>query len=145
MNGVAERVEDGCDLDIQLRRVPPHVAGRYSDELSKAAVAMNAHSLGVRAELAASGKAVTTATADQVTFNADQVTFSDGVDARTNGCYVTGNLVPEHDGRRHHRPDRRVPRPDVQVGATDAGARHLDQHLTPLHLRLGNVDQVESR
>ncbi len=95
--------------------------------------------------MAASGQAVAALAADQVPLAADQVADGDVRDVGSDRGDFADELVAEDE-----RGCDGVLRPavviaDVQVGAADAGAEHLDQHVRGTGLRLGHVHQPESR
>ena len=127
MHGVAERIKDGSDIDVEVRAVTPDISGWYYDELGETAIAVNARAFGVGAKLPTSGATVAAATAHDMTLNADEVTDVDAVDAWADRFYVPGDLMSHDDGWSHHRLRRGVPRPNVEVSPPDPGPRHPDE------------------
>ena len=92
VHGVAERVEDRGDVEVDRDPVHPHVGGGQRDVLGEGAVAVDAEADRVAAQVAAAGQAVAALAADEVALAADQVADLDVVDAR----------------RRPRRPRRRT-------------------------------------
>ncbi len=145
MHGVAERVEDRGDVEVDGDPVHPDVGGRQGDVLGEGAVAVDAEADGVAAEVAAAGQAVAALAADQVALAADQVADGDVRDAGTELGDLADELVAQHQRGPDGLLRPAVPLADVQVGTADAGAQHLDEHLAGADRRGGDVHQPESR
>ena len=77
VHGVAERVEDRGDVEVDLGAVHPHVGGGQRHVLGERAVAADAEADGGAAQVAAAGQAVAALAADQVALAADQVADRD--------------------------------------------------------------------
>ncbi len=77
VDGVAEGIEDGCDLVRDAWAMLPDVRHRKDDVLGECAVAVYAYAEGVGAEMAPSREAVTAASADDMAFSTDELTDVD--------------------------------------------------------------------
>jgi hypothetical protein len=144
VHGVAERVENGGDVDVKVGAMAPDVSCRDDNEFGESAIAVHTHTLGVRAELAAPSATVATPATHDVAFNTDQVTDIDAVHSWTDGFHVTGDLVSEDNRWCHHRLRRRVPGSNVQVRSADAGARHSDQDLATPRLGFWDIEKFQA-
>src|SRR5690606_15927449 len=81
------------------------------------------------AQVPASGEAVAALAAHQVPLAADPVADRDVGDVPAGLDDLADELVPEDQRGGDRLPRPAVPRPDVQVGAADPGAQHLDEHV----------------
>ena len=97
--------------------------------LGEGAVAVNADATAVDAEVTSAGTAVAAPAADQVALGADDVADVHIEDADPHLRHLADELVAEDQRRRDRLLRPRVPGLDVQVGATDAGATHADEHV----------------
>jgi hypothetical protein len=139
VDGVAERIEDRRDLLVDARPVVPDVRHRQGDVLGERTVASDPQSDRVGAEVAPAGKAVTAATADDVTLAAHEIAWPEIADVAADLDDLADELVT-HDERR---PDRfgspRVPARDVEVGAADPRPVDPDQHVIDPDVGLRDV------
>ena len=145
VHGVAERVEDRGDVEVDRDPVHPDVGGGQRDVLGERAVAAHAEADGVAAQVPAAGQAVAALAADQVALAADQVADRDVRRRRRRLDDLADELVAEDQrGARRACCAQASQEPDVQVGAADAGAQHLDQHLAGTGPRLGYVHEPQA-
>src|SRR5690606_23094627 len=79
VHGVAERVEDRGDVQVDGDAVHPDVGGGQRDVLGEGAVTADSQAHGGPAQVAAAGQAVAALAAHQVALAADQVTGLDVV------------------------------------------------------------------
>ena len=144
MNRVAERVEDGSDVQVDLGQVRPEVAGRHHDELGEGAVTLDADPNGVGAQRPAAGHAVAAAPAHDVPLGADDLAWKDRGDAITQLHHLADELVPNHQRRVDGRLRPFVPALDVEVGAADSCAQDADQDLSGTWFGVGDVLQPQT-
>ena len=130
VDGVAERVEDrlrrraGCCGSWTQTLVIG--SARYS---AKAPGRLTPMPLRVLAQMPPAGEAVAAAAADDVAFAADDVAGVEVVDVRADLDDPADELVADDHRHRDRLLRPGVPVVDVHVGAADAGAQHLDQHV----------------
>ncbi len=133
VNGVAERIEDRLhvarDRRLNRRIVDPDIGHRKREKLGKRARPIHADAAGVLAEMASSRQAVAAMATDDMPFAADDI-------AGMKVLYVGSDLddfsdeLMANDHRHGNRPAGPcVPVIDMHVGAADAGAEDLDQHI----------------
>ena len=144
VDGVAERVEDRGDLVGDAGRVAPDVGHREDDVLGEGAIAVDADSEGVSAEVAAAGETVATATADDVAFAADELADGEVGDVGADGYDFADELVADDEALADGGFGPGVPVVDVEVGAADAGVENADFDVVDAHLRLGYVLEPEA-
>lgn len=145
VHGVAERVEDRGDVEVDGGPVHPHVGRGQGDVLGERPVPADAEPERGAAQVTAPGQTVAALAADQVALAADQVADVDVDDIGAGLRDLADELVSEDERGAYGLLGPAVVVPDVQVGAADAGAEHLDQYVRGADLRLGHVHQPESR
>lgn len=145
VDGVAERIEDRGDVEVDLGLVLPNIGLWDGDELGEPAVRVYANPTGISAKGTLAGHAVSAASANQVTFDADNVTGCEVQHIRPYIYDLTNKFVA--DRRRHL--DRllcpRVPIINMQVRTADAPAFNAYHHVVDAHFRLGNILDPEAR
>ena len=145
VDGVSERVEDGCHIAIDSVIVVPDVGHRQGDVLGKGTGAVNAYALGILAQVTSAGPAVAAATAYDVAFSRDDIPGGEIGDIRPDFDDSSDKFVPDD----HRHGDRflgpGVPVVDVQVGAADPGLFDFDQAIADSELRKGDVLEFESQ
>ena len=144
VHGVAERVEDGRDVEVDLRQVRPQVSRGHDDELGESAVALHADADGVGAQGSAAGHAVAAAPTDDVAFRADDLARVDRGDVLAQLDDFAHELMADDQTRLDGVLRPLVPRVDVEVRAADAGAEDTDEDLARTGLRLRHVLQPEA-
>ena len=144
VHGVAEGVEDRADLVGHVVRQLDHVKGRGHDVFGEGALAVHADAARLGIEVEVPGARRLRVQVDDVAFRRDTLTdLQPPVDFRTNGDDLARKLVPGNHRRGHVLLGPLVPVPDVDVGATDGGPVHLDQHVLRPRLRHRRVDEFE--
>ncbi|MGX1116225.1 hypothetical protein RKD37_001588 [Streptomyces ambofaciens] len=93
--------------------------------------------------MAPSGQAVAALAAHQVALAADAVAGLDVGDVAPGADDLADELVPDDERGADGLLRPAVPGPDVQVGAADAGAQHLDEDVTGSHCGLGHVREPQ--
>ena len=73
VHGVAKRIKDRGDLQVDVRLVLPDIGHRDGDIFRKPAVRVNAKAASVRTQCTPAGHAVAAATANEMAFDADDV------------------------------------------------------------------------
>src|SRR6202140_3897938 len=97
--GVAERVEDRRDVEVDLGQVRPQVDRRHHDELGEGAVPLNSDADSVGAQGPASGQAVAAATAHDVPLGSDDLAWVDGRHALAQANHLADKLVSDNQRR----------------------------------------------
>ena len=112
--------------------------------LGERAGPIDADALRVLAQMPAAGQAVAAAAADDVPLAADDLADVKIVDVGADLDDLADELVADdhRHGDRLLRPG--VPVVDVQVGAADAGAQHLDQHVVDADRRHRHVVEPQA-
>ena len=144
MNGVAERVEDRGNIEIDAFVVAPDVGHRQRDVFGEGAGTVHANAQRVRAEMAASGQAIAASAADDVALPANDIAREEIVDVRANLYDAAGEFVAY--GHRYGDGALRpiVPLVNVDVRPANARAEHLNQDVVNTNLGLGNVFEPKS-
>src|SRR5215469_6071210 len=144
MHSVAEGVEDGGDVEVDVRLVPPDVCCRQRDVLGEGARMVDPYSLRVRALNAPTGHAVAATAAYQMALTAHEV-------AQTRlshvgpGIYdLADELMADNKRHRHVRPRPAIPVIDVQVRTADTSSEHTDQNVIPAQGRDWHVLKPEA-
>ncbi len=144
VHGVAEGIEDAGHIKVDARAVVPHVAHGQGEILREGAGAVDADADGVRAEMAPAGEAIAAAPTDDVAFAAHDFAGEKVVHIFADFDDLADELMA--DDHRHGdgllRPG--VPFVDVQVGAADAGAVHLDEHVVDAAFGIGHILEPEA-
>src|SRR5690349_20853846 len=122
----------------------PHIRHWQRKIFGKRAGTIHADTLGICAQMTATGHAVATATADDVAFAAHDIAHAEVVYVRTNLHDLADELVADdhRHGDRLLRPG--VPFVNVQVRAANSRAIDADQHVVNADSGFGHVDQLES-
>jgi hypothetical protein len=139
VDGVAEGVEDRGDLVRHAVAVDPDVRHREDNVFGERAVAVDADSEGVGAEMAAAGETVAATSADDMAFAADELTDGDVGYVRAGGDDLADELVADGEPVLDGGAGPGVPVVDVKVGAADAGGEYADFDVVDAHLGLGNI------
>ena len=130
MDGVAEGVEQGPDVEADLVGQGHHVEGRDAQIVGKGPLAVHADPLRVRVQVEPARPAGGGVQVDDVPLAGDPLAEGQGpVDPGADLDDLPGELVAD-DHRRRDRPRGPVvPLVDVDVGAADGRALHADQHI----------------
>ena len=145
VDGVAEWVEDGGHVAVDLGIVVPDIGHRQGDVLGESARPIDADAFRVLAQMPAAGKTIPAAAADDVPFAADDFAGMKVGHVRADRDDLPDELVADDHRHRDRLPRPVIPFVDVYVGATDAGAVHLDEHVVDPDVRLRHVLQPQSR
>lgn len=139
VDGVAERVEDRGDVEINVRLVLPDVCVRHGDELGESAVGVHADAARFYAQSTLARHTVSAASADEMAFNADDVADCEIDDVRADINEFADEFVA--DGRRNFDRALRpcVPIVNMQVGSADAAAFDTDHYIINAHFGHGNI------
>src|SRR5207247_5318017 len=89
---IAERIEDGRDLGVDVVGVLPRVGHGDRDQLGERARPLYAYALGVRAEVAPSRQTVSASAADHVPFAAHAIAREEVVHVRADRDDPPGEL-----------------------------------------------------
>src|SRR5947207_11120866 len=143
MHRVAEGIEDGGNLQRDRLRMLPHTHHGYHDVFGKSPRQVHAHALSVSAEVAAPGKAVAAASADDVALAADNIPGIVVSHVRAHLDDLSHKLVADDQGNRDSGAGPLIPLIDVQVGATNAGMQHTNLDVIDANLGLGNILQPQ--
>ena len=106
---------------------------------AKSAWAIHADPFRVRAQVPAAGKAITATTTHDVPFAADNVARPKIRNVGTDLDDLADEFVPNdhRHGNRLLRPI--IPQINMEVGAANPGAIHLDQHIVNTDRGIGHV------
>ena len=129
MDGIAERVEDGADLVVDLVGQRHDVEGRDAHILGEGAGDVDADAAGLRVEVEVAGAGGAAPHADDVALARDPLPDLEVADVGADGGDLAGIFVADDHRHRHGAARPLVPVIDVEVGAADAGAADLDQHV----------------
>ena len=144
VNGVAVGVKDAQQISGQIDAGPENVGRGDYNILGKRAVTINAHPLGVGAQMETPSEAVTAAAAHNVALARDNIAHLQTRDVGAELNDFAGVLVTRgHRGLdRFLRPV--VPVVDVHIGATDGGFMDLDQYFITGHRRNRDIFQPQT-
>src|SRR5689334_16727100 len=107
----------------------PDVGHGQRDVFGEGSGAIHTYAERLGAEMAPSGQAVATASADYMTFTADHVAGEEVADIRADFDDFADEFVPDHHGHGDSLLRPLVPLENVDVGAANAGAIHADQNV----------------
>ena len=145
MDGVAERVEDGSGVVLDLVGHAVDVRYRYRDEIGEATVAVDPDADRVPAQMSPSGAAVPAGPAGHVPFARDPLANGDALHLVANRVDDAEEFVA-HRHRCHHLARRPiVPVEDVQVSSADRCPLDGDRHVVGADDRLRAIDELEPR
>jgi hypothetical protein len=139
MDGVAERVEDGGDLMADAGSVLPYVGHRQDNVLREGPVAIDPDSLGVGAEMAATGEAVAAASADDVPLAADKLADGKVGDIGAEFDHLADELVANHETGADGGTRPGIPIVDMEVSSADARVEDADFDVIDTDLGFGDV------
>ena len=144
MGGVAHGVKEGHHVLRQVLVDEDHVAGRDAHVLSKSAVPVHAHALGVLAPLDVAGVAVAAVAAGDMALAADPAAHLQTLDASAQLGNLAHILMADDHGGPDvlHRPG--VPVVDMYVRAADGGLVDFDEHLSGAGFGNGNLPQFQT-
>ena len=139
VHGVAERVEDGGDVEVDVGAMPPHVRGGQGDVLGVGARVVDTDALCLRALHAPPRNAVAAPAAYQMSLPAHEVADRQLVNVGTKLDDLADELVADYERDGDVGLGPVVPVVDVQVrtahtrpkdlyediGAADSGDRHV--------------------
>ena len=145
MDGIAERIEDRGDVQIDVFLVTPKVGHRHRDVIGERARPIHADALDVRAQMPPPGQAVAAAAADHVAFAAHQIARAEIADVGAH-CH---DLAHKFMADRHRHGDGAlrplVPVVDMNIGAADARALYTDQNIVDADFRFANLFEPQAR
>src|SRR5262249_39293677 len=124
-------IEDGRDVEVDVRRVPPGVRGRQHDVLGKRSRIVDAHALRVRALDAPPGHAVAATAAHEVALTAHEIARVQLPHVGPGFDDLANELMADDERHRYVRLSPAVPFIDVQVRTADTGSEYADQHIVP--------------
>src|SRR5260370_25391817 len=145
MHGVAERIENGCDIRIDGLVMPPDIGYGKRDIFRKRARPVHTYPLRMGAQMSPPGKAVAAAAADHVTFTAYGLSRAEINNVRADFHHLAYEFVPDHHPNRNGLPRPLIPFEDMDVGAADTGPRYPDENVIYADCRDSNVLQPEAR
>jgi hypothetical protein len=119
---IAERVEDGGDVEVDRVVMRPHVARRHDDVLGEGAVALDADADRIRAQPSTAGQAVATFAAGDVSLGADELAPVERRHVLAQLRDLAHELVADDEAGLDGVLRPLVPGVDVEVRAADAGA-----------------------
>ena len=121
-------MQQGAELQRHIGREQETLRLRCVAVFGKAAVTVHADGIKAGAELFFADAAVVARTAVAVGINGDMVAHAQPCDLRADGGDRAGELVAQHD-RRRHRGGALVAVVDMDVRAADAAGGYPDEHL----------------
>jgi hypothetical protein len=145
VHGIAQRIEDGADLVIDLVGQRHDVERRNPDVLGKGARQVDADALGIGIEMILAAAAGPARHADDVAFARDPLADPDVADVGADLGDLAGIFVAGDHRHRHRLPCPLVPVVDVHVGAADAGLPDPHQYVVGADLGDRYVDHPDSR
>jgi len=145
MDGIAEGVEDGGDIQRDRFVVAPDVGHGQRDVFGERARPVYSHALGMSAQVAAAGEAVAAAAADHVPFPADQVAGEKVRHVGPVSTILPTNSWPIVMGTGMVACAHSFHFVDVHVGAANARAQHLDEHVVDADLGYVHFPEPEAR
>src|SRR5258708_14532204 len=107
----------------------PDIGHRQNNIFGECSWTIHANALGVRAEMPATREAVPAASANHVTFAADNLAGVKIHHVRADLDDAAHKLVANSHGHGDRLLRPIVPMVDMDIGAADAGAKHLDQNI----------------
>ena len=131
MHGIAKRIEDGRDVEVDIRRMPPGVRGRQRDVLSERSRIVDAHPLRVGALDAPPGHAVAATATHEMALTAHEIARVQLPHVGAGFHDFANELMAGDERHGHVRLRPAVPLINVQVRAADTGSEHADQHIVP--------------
>ncbi len=126
---VAERIEDRLHIARNVRIVDPNIGHRHGDVFGEGAGPLHADPLRVLAQMTPAGQAVAAVATDDVPLAADDLAGMEILDVGADLDDAADELVTDDQRHRDGSPSPGVPLVDVQIGAADAGAQHLDEYV----------------
>ena len=119
VDGVAERIETGQNIERDGWIGVPCIGSGDGDKLRPGAGAINAHALGVGAKMSAAGKTIAAMSAGNMTFADDKIALGKPAYIAADAINFADELVPD----RHRDRDRflrpRIPVVNVNIGAAN--------------------------
>src|SRR5438105_3236032 len=123
----------------------PDISHRDRNIFGESAGAVDADALRVLAEVPASGQAIAASAAHDVTLGADHFTREEILYIGADLSDLADKLVPDDHRRGDGALGPIVPFVNVQVGAANPGAVHMNEDVVDSGLRLGNLFEPEAR
>ena len=144
MRGIAQRVKDGGHLHAHLVAHADDVALRDGKVFCKAAGAVHADTLRVRAEMEKTFAAVAAVSADDMTFSGYDFARAELRYGRPHFLNDTAVFMPHvhADGDGLLCPC--IPVPDVQVGPADGGLVNFNQYIVRPNFGHRYVQQLQA-
>jgi hypothetical protein len=118
--------------------------GWWPLDATNGAVAIDANSAGVRAQVPPPGKAVAAVPAHKVSLAADQIAGAEIMHVLPDAFDHAHELVPDRHGHGDGLLRPSVPVPDMDVGAANAGLENANQHVVRADIRHGHVLQPQA-
>src|SRR5690349_22997554 len=131
MHGIAKGIEDGRDVKVDVRGVPPGARGRQRDVLGKRSRIVDAHPLRVCALDAPSGHAVAATATHEMALTAHEIARAQFPHVGPGFHDFANELMAGDERHRYVRLSPAVPLIDVQVRTADTGSEYADQHIVP--------------
>src|SRR5262249_55638256 len=145
VHGIAERIEDRCDVLVDALRVHPYIGHRQREVLGERTRAVDADRFGIGAQLAPAREAVAASPADDVPLAAHDLPWKKIGDVRPYLDDLTDELVPDHQGYVDGLGRPSVPSVDVHIRPTDPGPVDANENVVDPDLRLRHVLERETR
>ena len=145
MHGIAERIENRPYLIGNVVRQFDDVEGRGDDKLCKGTLTVHADAASTGIEMEMAGASRFRIEVDDMALGRDPLADPEAaVDVLANGDDLAGELVASDHGHRDVLLAPLIPVPDVDVGATDGGTVHPDQHVLRSGDRNRRIDQLQA-
>jgi hypothetical protein len=139
VNGVAERVENRRDFEIDAGIVLPDISHRERNVFGEAAVGIDSDAFRIGTSVTTSSHTIPAATANQMTFAADYVADLKIIDVSPDFNDFAHKFVPQN-GRNFYRLLRPiVPVPNMNVRSADSRLFDANQNVVDSHCRFWNV------
>ena len=145
MDGVAERVEDRGNVQINAWAVLPDIRHWQRDILGKCAGAVDADAGRVFTQMPPPRQAVAAAATDNMTLATDNLAGKEVGDIRADFDNLADKLMPNDQRHRNGLLRPRIPVVDMQVRSADARALDTDQNVIDADTGLGNLFQPQAR
>ena len=148
MSAVWTALPSGSKMDWDVagdsRFVVPDVGDRQGQVLGEGSRPVDAHAVGIHAEVAAAGQAVAALAADQVPFAADDIADLEVLDVASQFNDSPHEFVSDHHRDGHGLLGPGVPVVDVYVRSADSRTEDFDEDVVDPDLRHGYVFQGQA-
>jgi hypothetical protein len=97
MDGIAKRVEEGCNITVYVAVVMPHIGHWQGNVFAKCAGSIHANALGICTQVASSCQAVSAATTNDVTLSTNDIAWKKPSDIGTDFDDFSDKLVTNNE------------------------------------------------